>query len=71
MDKYADRSRSPRSSTGEVNRVAEIQRPLNLATESRRLGRHLASSPYSQKNGSSFRSRGGKVSDALTRRKGE
>jgi hypothetical protein len=35
MDKYADRSRSPRSSPGVVNRVAEIQRRLNLATESR------------------------------------
>ena len=33
MDKYADRSRSPRSSTGVVNSVAEIQR--SLATESR------------------------------------
>ena len=31
----ADRSRSPRSSPGVMNRVAEIQRRLNLATESR------------------------------------
>jgi hypothetical protein len=54
----ADRSRSPRSSPGVVN--------LNLATESRRLGRHLASLPYSQKNGSHpFRSRGGKVRTRL------
>jgi uncharacterized protein (DUF1330 family) len=60
MDKYADISRSPRSSPGVVNRVAEIQRRLDLATESRRLG-CIWLRRCIRRSSHPFRSRGGKV----------